>query len=125
MADHTKFVALAQKLIAKNGRLVTVCKLPSKGNSAQPWKNDVAPAPVWSYNVMAVFLPASGSGLSKILKNKDMLKEVNEVALIAPLDGVALEETSMIVDREQKLLQWVQALQPAEQACLYVMGMQR
>lgn len=128
MADYASFVALAQRMIAKRGRTVSVQAFGKPDAAgATPWKATGGTAPLlWSSDQPAVALPVAGSNLSKIITNKDLLKSVSEVLLIAPADGVALAEATAVIDRGTKLtLEWVQVLEPGDTPCLYVYGVKR
>lgn len=126
MADHTEFVELAQELIAEEGRLISLLALGAPAaDPTKPWNGAGAPAPVLLGTVHAVFLPASGPGMGSIVTDKDLLKKVREVALVAPLTGVDLSTATLLRDGVDYRVEWVQVLKPADQVCLYVFGVTR
>lgn len=126
MADHSKFVALAVRLIEKNGRFVSLQKISGTTvGSPTPWKNSAPAAPTSIVqHVPAVFVPVSGKELGSIITDKDMLKRVTQVALIAP-HTEDLSEMTEIIDREVWRVEWVHILKPADQICLYAFGLTR
>lgn len=130
MADHLEFVELASEMIAEDGRQITLQRLSSTAaNSAKPWQGPGAPTVAQELTgVYAVFLPASSAGdlgLGKLIIDSELLKKVNEVALIAP-QSTSIENFHLIVDDSKELkIEWMQVLRPANVTCLYVVGLNR
>lgn len=125
--DYTEFVLAAQEGIADAGRLISVQKLADTGGDpAQPWDGAGAPTVADSQdNVPAVFVPASGSGLGRDIVHEDLLKQVSEVCMVAPL-GVDIEAYDQIVDGGTVLkIEWAVVLKPGPVAVLYVFGVKR
>lgn len=125
MADYSKFVALAQRLIAKRGRAVTMRELSNASSDAsKPWKGTGAPTVKVEVPTTAVFLDPKGSDIKSIVKDDDMLKRVTDVALVAP-NVVDLRNMTQLVDGKAMKIEWVQVLQPGDTVCLYVFGVTR
>lgn len=123
--DYVKLAGTAQRLIAKTGRVVTLQRLSSEpANEDKPWKGPGAPTVEQEKEVRATFVPASG-GLGRDLVDEELLKRVEQVALIAPSD-VDLEVFNLVKDGESKWkIEWIQTLRPADQVLLYVFGVKR
>lgn len=128
MAEYDAFVALANRLIPKKGRLIMLRQLSAAATDpTKPWKGTGAPTAARSVpDVPAVFLPASGSGLGKDIVSEELLKKVSQVALIAPVQE-GLEVMHEIVDTDGTIwkVDWAQVLKPALQTVLYVFGLTR
>jgi hypothetical protein len=126
MADYSKFVALAQKLITKRGRLVSLQQLSGGASDpTKPWKGAGAPAvAVQVDNVPAVFLDAKGLDIKSVIKDDNLLKRATDVALIAP-GAVDFSIMNMILDGKPMRIEWCHVLKPGDTVCLYVFGMMR
>lgn len=125
MADHSKFVALANRLIEKHGRLVTLQKLSAgPADAAKPWLGAGVPTVAESIDLLAVFVPAAGSDLGKYISDESLLKRVNQVALVQPAQE-GLELFEQMLDGSLFKIEWVQVLKPADQTVLYFMGVNR
>lgn len=121
MSDHAKFVALANKLIAKHGRTITIAR-DGVDPDAPEW-GPQEPVREWEHDVIAVNLPATGSGLGSIVNNKELLSRVSSVWMIYPVEGCDLTKMTTIVDRTVTLrVDWVESLQPGDQLIMYVVG---
>lgn len=128
MADYSKFISLAQRLIAKRGRFVVLLKLgASASDPAKPW-NGAGEPPVLREltSIPAVFLSTSDSSISTVVTDVDLLKRATDVALIAPHDEFDLRDMTVLVDRGARMkVEWVQVLEPGDGVCLYVFGVSR
>ncbi len=128
MAEYDAFAALANRLILKKGRKITLRQLSAVATDpTKPWKGTGAPTAAGTLlNVPAVFLPASGSGLGKDIVSEELLKKVTQVALIPPLQE-GLDVMHEIVDTDGTIwkIDWAQVLKPATQTVLYVFGLTR
>lgn len=127
MSDYTKFVDLAQRLIAKRGRLVSLLELGGSATTDKPWKGQELASVVTQQvdAVPAVFLPASGSDIKSVIKDDALLKRVSDVALVAPHEQ-DLRGVTVLLDRAERLrIEWVQVLEPGNTVCLYVFGVCR
>lgn len=125
--DYARAVALAQRLINKNGRLITIDRLSSVPVDAdKPWKGPGAPTVDATVSPKAVFLPhASLIDLGLFAKDDELLKRVEQVALIAS-DGVNdLSGFHRITDVVMYRIDWVRALKPGDTVILYAMGIKR
>jgi hypothetical protein len=133
MADHSKFIALAKKLINKEGREISFLKLAGTSvDPDRPWKGAARPAgeppPISHIAVaMAVFLPV-GSGFSKEYKIDELFKGAEQMLLTSPHDSstVNLAEYNLVEDDG---VRWrivgVLELRPANQTVLFAMGVAR
>lgn len=125
MSNYDNFVALAQRQIAKRGREVTLQTLSaSSADASKPWKGQVAPVISAQVVTMAVFLDPKGLAIASVVKDVELLKRVNDVALVAPGD-VDLRNMTQLVDGKVLRIEWVQVLQPGDTVCLYVFGVMR
>lgn len=126
MPDHTNFVELAKRLIAKQGRQITLKKLAATtADATKPWKGTGPATTSAEATTPAVFLPAQGSGLGKVVTDKELLKRADQVALVAPHETDLEDMTIIVDDSVQWKIEWVQVLKPADQLCLYVFGVCR
>jgi hypothetical protein len=125
--DYARAVALAQRLINKNGRTITVEQLSSTpADPSKPWKGPGAPTVAASATPKAVFLPvSSASELGLFAKDDELLKRVEQLVLLAA-DGVnAFDEFHRINDTVVYRIDWVRALKPGDTVILYAMGIKR
>lgn len=126
MSDHKKFADLAVRLIDKNGRAITLQTLSgAAADPNKPWLGAGAPTVSAAVDTKAVFLPASGNDLGKIITSKELLASVEQVALIAPHASLLEEMTVMLDDGKVWKVEWVQVLKPGDQICLYLFGVKR
>ncbi len=123
--DYVKLAATAQRLIDKTGRVVKLQRLSSEpADPDKPWKGPGQPEVAQEKELKATFVPAGG-GLGRDLVDEELLKRVEQVALIAPSD-VDLEVFNLVLDGGSKWkVEWIQTLKPAEQVLLYVFGVKR
>lgn len=123
MADYSKFVALAQRLIAKRGRAVTLQQQAKGGDAAKPWKAGT-PGVVQADAAYAVFLDPTGSDVKTVVTDTELLKRVTDVALVAP---GTMDYSGMTHMMDGKLLriEWVKTLKPGDTVCLYIIGVTR
>lgn len=128
MADYTKFISLAQRLIAKRGRLISLVKLGTPvADPLKPWNGAGAPSDELEISgVPAVFLSTSDTSITTIVKDTDLLKRASNVALVAPHPDGDLRNMTVLVDRGVRCkIEWVQLLEPGDEVCLYVFGVAR
>jgi hypothetical protein len=129
MADHSKFLALARHLIAREGRSVTFGKLDdSSADSERPWKtsgNNPANL-VGAVDCIAVFLP-DGSGFGKGVEDNDLFKSSEQMLLVAPpTTGEDLSTHSVVVDGARRWkINVIKELKPADLTVLFAMGVSR
>ena len=87
MADHLKFVALAQRLIKENGREVTLVQFDGVDeDSDEPWlgPDDPRSATAIRLDVDAVFIPPSGvSSLGLETRTQDLFKDSDQVLIFS------------------------------------------
>lgn len=123
MSDHTKFAALAVKLIAKHGRQITLQKLQGGAvDPAKPWAGNTVPTVSEARVVTAVFVPSTGEELGKEIVSDDLLKLSEQVALIAP-GQTSYEGFHTIVDGAQTFkIVYIKVLKPGDQVLLYAIG---
>lgn len=132
MADHSKFLALARRLITREGRSVTFGRLdPVSADAARPWKGPVRaagapPALVNSVVCLAVFLP-DGAGFGKMIEDNELFKTSEQMLLVAPpVTGEDLGTYSVVLDGA---VRWkvnvIKELKPADLTVLFAMGVSR
>jgi hypothetical protein len=125
--DYARAVALAQRLINKNGRTITVERLSSTPTDAnKPWKGPSAPTVAGSAQPKGVFLPvSSASELGLFAPDDELLKRIEQLVLIAA-DGVnAFDTFHRISDGVLYRIDWVRVLKPGDTVILYAMGIKR
>jgi hypothetical protein len=126
--DYARAVALAQRLIDKNGRTITIDQLSSVPVDAnKPWKGPAVPTVAATASLKAVFLPvSSASELGLFAKDDELLKRVEQVALIAA-DGVNdLTAFHRITDVGSFWkVDWTRELKPGPTTILYAIGVKR
>lgn len=126
---HANFVTLGQKLIAKNGRLVTLQKLSGDfHNDGKPWRGAGTPTVESELaNVRAAFLPIQGSDLGTYFDDKELFKKCDEVMMIAdPGDGTDMKVFHQVADGDKSYhIETIQLLKPGETAILWFYGISR
>lgn len=122
--DHTKFVTLAQRLIAANGRDIVLQRLSSvAANAAQPWKGPGTPTVASSYERKGTFLPHTGlEDLGKFLVEDSLLKRSQEVVMVAGGDDDLTVCNQMIDSSKTWKIDWIRELKPGTVTVLYAMG---
>lgn len=128
MGEYDKALALAQRLIAKKGRAVSLQRLTSTPTDASmPWKGQGSPVVEQTLAVQAVFLPHTGTiDLGKYLEiTEDLLKRCEQVALIAG-STVDLTTFHQFLDAGSTWkIEWMRELKPGDLTVLYVFGVKR
>lgn len=127
-ANTSRQIALAQRLIQKNGRTVALQLLSSTAADAtKPWKGAATPTVAQTQSASAVFLPASGSmDLGSLGIDKELLKRVEQVAMVAGLPGTDLASFTTVLDGSSRFkIDWVRTLKPSDDTVLYVFGVTR
>lgn len=129
MAENTaRQVALAQRLIEKNGRGVTFQRFSATAaDPDKPWKGPGVPTVAQSQATSAVFLPANGAmDLGSLGIDKELLKRVEQVCLVAGIDGTDLSAFTAILDGSSRFkIDWFRGLKPSDATVLYVFGVSR
>lgn len=125
--DYNRALALANRLIEKNGTLVKLQRLSAApADSTKPWKGAGVPTVEKTTTAKAVFLPVYGkTNLGLDFIDDELLKRCKEVALIA---GQAQDLTTYNQFFQGAVtfpVQWVQVLKPADIALLYAFGVSR
>ena len=116
--NNDKYIALATKLIRKNGRAAKIRKL----QTSTGWKHANNFDTAADRDVIGCFIPASG-GIGADLVTEDLIARVSQVVLVAPVD-IDLRLHNVVIDGSYSWkIEWVQVLQPAEKPLLYVIGL--
>lgn len=125
--DYARAVALAQRLINKNGRTITVQQLSSTPVDAnKPWKGPNAPTVLASATPKGVFLPVSSlNELGLFVADDELLKRVEQVVLIAADGTNAFDTFHRVSDGVLYHIDWVRTLKPGDTVILYAMGIKR
>jgi hypothetical protein len=132
MADHSKFLALSRKLIAREGRSVTFSKLvATSADAARPWKgaarNVGDPPPLTGgVTTIAVFLP-DGAGFGKMIEDNELFKSSEQMLLVAPPEsGEDLGAYDVVTDGSVRWkINIAKELKPADLTVLFAMGVSR
>lgn len=133
MADFVKLANTAQRLVAKNGRPVTIRRLSqAPADVNKPWKGPTNPQNNYDAQVTtpAVFVPpASLVQLGKSTIDEDMLKRVDQVAIVAPgpTETADLSTFNEILDENNTVykVEFTETLRPASTTLVYFMGVSR
>ncbi len=129
MADHSKFLALSRKLIAREGRSVTFGKLDAAApDPSKPWKSVSNNPASFAEEVIAiaVFLP-DGAGFGKMIEDNELFKQSEQMLLVAPpTTGEDLGTYHIVVDGASRWkINVVKELKPADLTVLFAMGVSR
>lgn len=124
MSDHAKFVSLAQRLIDKHGRQVSVRTLSSTPtDGTKPWKNMTgAPTDV---SVKAAFVPFRGFEFGSMFIDDELLKRADQVCLIQGSVGDFESATQITDDGISYKIEWARRLKPGDQVIVYAFGVRR
>lgn len=125
--NYARAVAFAQKLIGKNGRLVTMQRLDATAADAdKPWKGPGVPTVAQSVDTKAVFLPHTGQDdLGKFLVDAELLKRAEQVVIVAAGTD-DLEPFNQLSDTGVVwLIDWIRTLRPGDTSILYAIGLKR
>lgn len=117
-------VALAKRLIAKNGRPVTFNQLGAGTDPTKPWRADT-PNVIATVTQPAVFLPVSAADdLGFTLTQEELEKRATESILTAT-GTMDLMLAHQVVDGSTFAILWTKVLKPGPTVVLYAMGIQR
>ena len=128
MADHTKYVALAKRLIAKHGRKVRLQLLAERGSDpTKPWKGSCLDDIENEYSAMAAFIPAAGRDLGTIVEDKDLLKQVTHVCICEAIAQGLEDKITRVEDSDNTMWRvvWMQTLKPGTLSIIYTLGLAR
>lgn len=133
--DYQKAAATALRLINENGRAVTLVKLGQvAADPAKPWRanpnNRVTPQA--EQPATGVFVPASGSALGFLSEDNEMVKQSEQILLVAAAGvvGYKVEDFNEVVDPDDAIdTRWritgVELLKPGAVRILYAIGVKR
>lgn len=125
--DFTEFVALAQELIADNGRPVSLVQMSAAAaDPDKPWNGPGTPTELLRVdNVPACFVPPSGSGFGRDIATPEQLARCEQVVLIAP-GAQDYSAIGVVVDDGVRWkVQWTTVLKPGPLTVLYAFGVKR
>lgn len=126
--DYEELVAVALELITDTGRAITFEKLSGEpADEDKPWRGSGADGqvPESTVDTVGTFVPASGNDLGEIVRNKELLKAVDQVVLV-PGNEEPLEDYTTILDKDERWkIEWVQVLRPGDTVVLYAVGVKR
>lgn len=125
MANHTKFLNLATRLIKKHGRMMQFVKIDSPApDPNRPW-NGSDPVDVVLAESMGVMVPFRGNDFGSMWQDFDLSKISDDIILVAGIPGVDLLAAHKVVDGLERKIAWVQHLMPADLTLLYAFGVNR
>ena len=125
MADHAKFVAVANKLINKHGRQVSIKSLSGSSDATKPWRGDATGTETVLGTPLAVFVPSKGFDFGSDFVTDQLLMSVSEVCLVAGGNG-DFENGHLITDESiDYRIEWTSRLRPADKTILYAFGIKR
>lgn len=117
-------IALAKRLIAKNGRLVTFQQLAASADPDKPWRS-TAPAIAASAQQAAVQIPISGlADLGFELTEAELNSRATAALLTAP-GTMDLTLANQVLDGSTYGIEWTKALRPGTLPILFAMGIKR
>jgi hypothetical protein len=125
--DYARAQALAQRLIAKNGKAITFQRLDATpADPEKPWKGPGEPIVAATHDTVAVSLPhASLVDLGFHAVDDELLKRTEQVLLV-PGGAVDLEPfTNTLEAGVRWRIEWVRTLRPATVTVLYAFGVKR
>ena len=128
MADHARFVALAQRLIKENGREITLVRLSGERQDAdKPWRGtaDVSGGGSSRITIYGVFIPPSGvSELGLSIRTIDLLKDSDQVLLCSPGAQEDISEYHQVDDPENDIwsIDHIDILRPGTVTILAILG---
>lgn len=128
MADYSRQIASAQRMIAAKGRRVAFfATVAGPADPARPLDGPVQPG-LAVENVPAVFVqPSSLQALGFGVRNVELFGACSQIALI-PADGIHEFDTYKMMedfDGSEWAVKYAEKLQPAEQPILYFVGVSR
>lgn len=126
--DYEELLAVTLELITDTGRAITIEKLSAEAQDEEkPWRGVGTDGPTVesSVDTVGTFVPASGMDLGQIVKDKELLKRVEQVVLV-PGNEEPIELYTRIVDAgDLWKVDWVQVLKPGDTVMLYAFGIKR
>lgn len=125
--NYAKALALAQRLIAANGREIKLQRLSgTPANAAKPWEGAAAPTVVEEVIVTGVFVPHAGTeDLGKLLLDEELAKRCEQICLV-PGGTYNLANFTVIEDEGTKWrIELMRELKPGSTTVLYVLGVKR
>lgn len=130
MAVHEKFVVLAQRLIKKHGREITLVQFEGPSTtSTTPWQGAVDPRGDVSSNltVYAVFVPPSGvASLGLEIETQDLFKNSERVLIFSAGDQVDVSGYSEVEDGSSRWkINILRVLRPGTVSVLAYAGVSR
>lgn len=125
MADHSGFVAIATRLIAKHGRTVTLKGMGAAVDPTKPWRGSDPTAPVALGEALAVFVPHKGFEFGSDFVSDELLMKVDEVCMVAGGNDAFDTATHMTDEGVEYKIHWTQRLRPADTTILYAFGICR
>lgn len=119
--------ALAQRLIDKNGRTIAMQRLSSAAADVEkPWEGPGVPTVAQTVSVKGVFLPHTGTDLGVLGIDQELLKRVEQVALIAGKAKTDFMLFHQVVDKAMTWkIEWIRVLEPGDTAVFYAIGVKR
>lgn len=133
--DYEKAASNAQRLIRKNGRLLTLSKLEKTlANVGKPWRGFAEPADIEFIKEYGAFvigntsIPTESRGLAYDWVDSELLKTARHVCLVPALGLPILDNYKTIIDHTNNNgrwnIIWGQCLQPGNVRILYCFGLQ-
>lgn len=121
--NYQEMVSLAKSLIVEFGTVCTLKKIdatprnpmrPEQGQTSQRFCEVLE-------NVQAVF--ADNSILSSQIVSEDLVKSVDRIAIISPIDDTLDRMDILETEEKQYAIAWMKKLKPAETVLLYIAGL--
>ena len=129
MVDYVKMAATALRLVTKYGRSVTLVKFNvTPDDAAKPWRGTAHPrqTPEATLALPAVFVdPTSISSLGFAAVVSDLLKNCEQVCLIASTEDLTGYNEILDTNGVRWKIDKMDKLAPAETTLLYYMGVSR
>ena len=126
MVDYVRALALAQRLIGENGRLVMAQKLSATpADASKPWEGPAAPTVEEDMAVFAAFVTHAGNrDLSELLVDKELLARCELLCLVPASDDYDLKDYNQVVDGLITYkISFMRIVAPGPTRLLYVFGL--
>lgn len=130
--NYDRVAATANRLIAANGRPITLYKIDSVvADPSKPWrgaKEQIPQSPVVTIGAFVIgntSIPTESRGLAFDWVDQELLKQTRHVCIVPAIGLPPLEEYRLLKDGDQQGYQsllWGQCLQPGRVRLLYVFG---
>lgn len=129
MADYSSAIATARRLIQAKGRTVTLQRLEdAPADPAKPWRGPASATPPEATLALSVVQvqPSGANTLGLTIKDEELLRRLSAILIAEPAaEDVETYHRVVEADGSHWRIAFVEKLQPADDAVLYFIGVQR